>query len=689
MNGSMTMETAADRALKLPLEPPFDTTDHPHHHHGIENDDLVDHRSNGHSGEDCQNQARGDTENGNNYDQQKLVSLSPEMGPSFISGNEGSPDTFPDDRAGTVGRKRYSESVADPSLTAAAAAAVASIQDVWSENFSEPLPTNKEERIQQALEFMRNEKHAHAADKNIKKHSIRQIALFFQVPKSTLYDRLKNKALLPNSEKSGDSIVANPAASAYSISSRAHSQQMKISMEKEELLLLQTHKLCHALGNTINLTHLKDFITSLVDGISLGKKWVHNFTRRHDNDLVYGTLSSRFNVRMANSKNCRCNFEFLWRCFVPLLQETIKQLPQDEPFYYITKTCIHQPSMTSVFTCFEVKPRDLSVRLFGEPHLVIFSDYFGKAYSQRDNAKDAVSRLHHSTASMINGHDNIDHENLQDSDRTGDSVMNRHDRLQKHHKLEKLNSVFARIYAHCCSNRELNPGFVPLVIFEGFTDRFNWDPLIGKNMVHLGQFLAVPWNQQIFQQLIAKQLMNVVSSVTRRSSMIGNQASDLETDTILHHVELDMEVFRTKLGQVLRMRTETPTPPIDTHATAQDNDLNVFASTLRSSPDRDHDVDTNFLGKPAATQTQTQQQHHHHNHHNHHQEPPSPQGPPPPPLETVTSANIFESPSLSQLQDVINLIDTNEEDLYRDLADPSLKTTLMDIFSKIKGILPQ
>lgn len=677
MNGSMTMETAADRALKLPLEPPFDTGEHSHHHHHeIDNVELVDHRNNGHSGEVTQESSRDHTEHAGNYDQQKLVSLSPEMGPTFISGNEGSPDSYTEDRTGTVGRKRFSDSVTDPSLTAAAAAAVASIQDVWAENFNEPLPTNKEERIQQALEFMRNEKHAHDVDKNIKKHSIRQIALFFQVPKSTLYDRLKNRALLPSNDKAANPMTDNSVVNTYSISSRAHSQQMKISMEKEELLLLQTHKLCHSLGNTINLTHLKDFITSLVDGVSLGKKWVHNFTRRHENDLIYGTLTSRYNVRMANSKNCRCNFEYLWRCFIPLLQETVKQLPQDKPFYYITRTSIHQPSMSSIFTCFEVKPRDLSMRVFGKPRLVMFPDYFGKSYPQRDGTKDP-------TASVMNGHENIDHENLQDNDTTMDPVMNRHEKLQRHDKIEKLNVVFASIYAQCCSSSELTPDTVPLVLFEGFTDRYYWDPLACKDMVHLGQFLAVPWNQNVFQQLIYKQMTNVIANVTRQSSMIPNEASDMELDTFLHHRELDMEVFRAKLGQILRMQTETPPPSMGTHDPSHDNELNVFESTLRSSPTQGHEVENGFLAKP--TQTQAQQPHQDRD------QPLSPPPAPPPPasISTVASANIFENSSLSQLQDVVNLIDHNEAELYRDLADPSLKATLMDIFGKIKGIVPQ
>ena len=118
------------------------------------------------------------------------------------------------------------------------------------------------------------------------------------------------------------------------------------------------------------------------------------------------------------------------------------------------------------------------------------------------------------------------------------------------------------------------------------------------------------------------------------------------------------------------MPTEATPPSEETQEPPQDSDLNVFTSSLRSPPPQDHDVENNFLSK--ATQE-------------HHQEKEQRQQP----IETAASANIFENSTLSQLQDVIHLIDTNESELYNELAEPSSKATLMDIFTKIKGILPQ
>lgn len=701
MNVPTAMETTAERVIKLPLDPSLGSSDHHHHlnhnhshhhnhnHNGEEDMEMVGDPEVPHSEQQSEQQRT-------QAEEEKLVSLTIPAPPAYVANSNSSPTINGTDNEGrpTGNLKRRSvAAVTDPSLTAAAAAAVASIQDVWSENFNEPLPTNKEERIQQALEFMRSEKQAHAADKNIKKHSIRQIALFFQVPKSTLYDRLKNKTSMNLDDDTIDKAAFNSPSSAYSISSRSHSQQMKLSLEREEILLTQVHSLCHTLGTTLNLTHIRDFIISLVDGVSLGKKWVHNFTRRHDDAVIYGTSKSRYNVKMLNSKSCRCNFEYLWRCFVPLLQATIKSLPQDKPFYYITRTCIHQPSMSSIFTCFEIIPNGMSIKLFSPPEVIIFPDYFGKIYSQRDANHHRKSASKHNqsqnlnqddavVSSNINGNDlDIDDEqDDHDHSKNSNSILDEHTKLngyekaQKQFKISKLNDTFSRIYAHCCNEiqgSELNhdqdrgaaSNEVPLVIFEGFDDRYNWDPRICKNMVHLGKFLALPWNQQIFQQSIAARLQNIADSVAQQSSITATQMTSTEINLDQVDWDMDMDVFAEELNHILQLQTEVILP-VDNQDAEHVSSLNVFASTLHSPSSHDEQAgNDNHL--PKSTQQ------------------------PQPHMESATSANIFENSTLSQLQEVINMIDHNETQLYRDLMDPSSKATLMDIFNKIKGIIPQ
>ncbi|CAL9736825.1 hypothetical protein MOSE0_K08548 [Monosporozyma servazzii] len=68
-----------------------------------------------------------------------------------------------------------------------------SIGTLWNQLFNIPISLDKEKKIQQALDFMDAENKAYQTNKNVTKHSFRQIAQFFSVPKSTLYDRTKLK----------------------------------------------------------------------------------------------------------------------------------------------------------------------------------------------------------------------------------------------------------------------------------------------------------------------------------------------------------------------------------------------------------------------------------------------------------------------------------------------------------------
>lgn len=559
--------------------------------------------------------------------------------------------------------KRSLVTVTDQSLSAAAAA-VASVQDTWGENFNEPLPTNKEDRIKQALEFMKGERQAFTADKNIKKHSIRQIAMFFQVPKSTLYDRLKNKCVDP--QMNDGRIYVGPA---YSVSSRAHSQQMKLSPEKELALLDQLHNLCHALGNTLNLTHIRDFIVSLVEGISLGKKWVHNFNRRHDDAVIYGTSSSRHNVRMFDSKSSRSNFENLWKCFVPLLQDRIRHIPPSQPFYYITRACFHQTSMSSIFTCFKIMPEDTSISLLCPPRVIIFPDYFGKVYLQLRDLKHVENQFRDIDEDM-EAHSSANSSSVSESSGRGDKIekehngvdhnkINNQEKLQKEYKHKKLNEVFQQIYAECCSLSS-NEDDVPLVIFEGFEDRYNWDPLTCRSIVVLDKFLALPWNQQVLQKFLITELQPVVEELAQNASVTATQLPSMELD--LSRMDLDLDPFVHSLRRLLQTHTEILPTGLN-HNGVLVND--IFASALPQSPP----------SQSATTTTTT-----------------TTSGPPTVhrQAENSTSANIFEDSTLSQLQEVLSLIEHNESQIYRELPDGSRSRAMIpEIFNKIKGILPQ
>ena len=69
-----------------------------------------------------------------------------------------------------------------------------SIDSLWKKLFNVPISLDKKERVQQAIDFMEEENRAFLRDPFVTKHSLRQIAQYFNVPKSTLYDRSKAKS---------------------------------------------------------------------------------------------------------------------------------------------------------------------------------------------------------------------------------------------------------------------------------------------------------------------------------------------------------------------------------------------------------------------------------------------------------------------------------------------------------------
>ncbi|SCW00921.1 LAFE_0D01090g1_1 [Lachancea fermentati] len=301
------------------------------------------------------------------------------------------------------------------------------------QHMREPLPTNKEERIQLALKFLkRQEEGAEVVDNGAKpaKHSLRQIALYFQVPKSTLYDRLKCKT---------------------NNTSKAHAQQMKLAPQVETQFLHKLRLLCQSHGNIPTLIQMKNVIESSIDNVSLGKKWIHNFVKRHQDFVIYGSDSS--NITLGNFKSYKSNYEYLWKCFVPVLQERITQ--QRSSFYYITRTALDNGSMSSVFNCFKINP-NFTIEVKAPPQAVIFN-----------------------------------------SDTTDKST-----------KIAQLNKILLSLYTQCES-------LSPFVIFEGFDDTYHWDLTECDTYVDVTKFLALPWGQEVFHRELFLEFQSKFKTATQ------------------------------------------------------------------------------------------------------------------------------------------------------------------------------
>ncbi|CCH59705.1 hypothetical protein TBLA_0B08900 [Henningerozyma blattae CBS 6284] len=519
-------------------------------------------------------------------------------------------------------------------LSPDSANAFSMIQNSWIENWTDPLPTNKEDRIKQALKLMENEELAFNNGKKIKKHSIRQIAVFFKIPKSTLYDRLKNKlpsqitiqqSTLPTSTPTSTTLKKN------SISS--HRLQMKISPERELKLIEQIKLLCQIMGNILNPTQIKNFIiTSLDDNqIILGKKWVHNFIRRHETSIIYGSLNhNNNNIQLINLRNSRNHFPYLWKCFVPLLQSVLNK---NVSFYYITRSSINKKNLSSIFTCFEISidkslhhNNTTSFKILPKfkPIAIIFPDFF-ELDNSNPNSNSLLQIQNENTNTTVtsnNGNNNFLDINLPNNENSTNLLKNKSlkkiksdpttttsnitpqdEKIQKQFKLDKLNSIFLRFYEKCGKvyNKQ-NPN-QPFIIFEGLNDLYNWTPNFILENISINHFLSLPWNQSIFQETIIYQfkdyLLDIKNSI---KSMNSTQLKSLEFD--LDSQNLDLNIINKQFANVVSNISSNTTNNNTTNLIIDDdssNDTLNLANRLTKSINNNHSNNNNNNNNTANT----------------------------------------------------------------------------------------
>ncbi|CCF58889.1 hypothetical protein KAFR_0F02930 [Kazachstania africana CBS 2517] len=535
-------------------------------------------------------------------------------------------------------------------------AALGSIHRAWTEAYHAPLAVDKEERIRQAVDFMKTEEDAHTSDRTIKKHSYRQVALYFKIPKSTLYDRLKqrnnnntNVTATPSkrrSEDSQNSADENELTLRTTISEdsrhKPYEKQMKLTPQREKELIVKVGRICHAMGNVMNRTQIKSYIKSYVNEISLGKKWLMNFMNRHKGSVLYGSPASAYNVNVSTLKNGKNNFPYLWKCYVHLLQNTVKSLPRKKPFYYITRTCFDHQSRSSIFTCFEISPVDYEIKLHSSPEGIIFPDFF----------------------------QNKVHLNLLDSNSSGFNLSDNSSMLMKS-KNNKLSKLLLKVYMNCAGNdvqlADANSD-LPFIIFEGFDESFNWEPSTCEQVITTSKFLSVPWKESVFQRILYPMYVQAMQDYVQ--SLIVRETTSVPLFFTLDEVDIELptlskifiELMDKKLGDLAVNNTSRHNEGQQSdmylvHNLGQNEEDDVNEDVLKATPPTLHSGQ--FCNSTTIT-----------------------------PLQG-TSSNVFEHSMMTQLNDIIDLIDTKENVLRQQIQDPSTKETLSDIFNRIRNIVPQ
>ncbi|AGO12729.1 AaceriADR261Cp [[Ashbya] aceris (nom. inval.)] len=414
------------------------------------------------------------------------------------------------------------------------------------------LPANKEVRIQLALQYFRQQQRGNvpleadgaatnAAVNGLRpKQSLRQIAMFFQIPKSTLYDRLKNsakkqRAVVPAKVVPPSKTRATVASSPSNVS---HLIQMKLDPTVEERLFLYLRKVCLAYGNLPNLVQLKFLVSQEIKHITLGRKWVSNFIKRHSERIIYGWDVFHNPIKFEDFKKWKNQFTFLWVWFVPMLQGMLRKcMDNGDDVYYLVRVPISYEMLASCFICFKIEP-ELRLTLAFEPVVVTFR---------------------HNNTNM----------------------------MHKEARIKTLNNTLYKCYQQI-------PSSAKLVIFEGFNDQYRWDFEDCIRLINPDNFVSLPWDRHILTKLI-----EFGPELVRMDDPNTVKLSWNETHFRLQDIANELKLFMAQSNEAIASDVNLPALPDQTEESADAGtraiDIELHGSTSiddGDSPDDDEDADS-------------------------------------------------------------------------------------------------
>lgn len=350
-----------------------------------------------------------------------------------------------------------------------------------------PLPVGKELRIQLALQYLRQQEQQIITDStpiNITanrkpRQSIRQIAMFFQIPKSTLYDRLKSKKIQLQSVKTNNDEPKSSNSDEFDLHNRisvtSHIPQMKLNPKLEDSLFNYLKLVCLSYGNLPNLIQLRSVVESKIGPeIPLGRKWVNNFIKRHSHKILYGEDSTLNLIRFGDFKKWKNHFSYLWRWVVPLLQDKIRNIASNNHFYYIVRVPMTNGVLASCFLCFKIS-KELKFSLFNKPEFVVF----------RNNSE----------------------------------------LMDKQQRILLLNQALVKLYTNIPVEE------TKLIIFEGFDDNYHWSLEDCLKSINPNIFISLPWCNQIIANLI-KLTPHIIQMDSRHIITLELSAEHLDLDAI-------------------------------------------------------------------------------------------------------------------------------------------------------------
>ena len=293
------------------------------------------------------------------------------------------------------------------------------------------LPVSKEERIKLALSYIKeqyggDDPNLMCVDNNNSKANgikatkydkaqggptIRQIAMYFKIPKSTLYDRMKayrgqKRQRAPTRMRARTRTQTQAQAQAQtqaqvpgipinlsSIKKQqqqfeemdpiqkefTHTSQMKYSPEMELLIVRNIQGYVMAYGNLPLISDLRECISLITRTKTFGNKWISGFIRRHADEPIYGNTGTTVpnatfkDFKLWKNKQSQLNTIFL--------QQLQKRLCICDRFQYLCLYEIRQADPATgvkhVILALDVKiletdsgKKDVSVELLCDPVVV-------------------------------------------------------------------------------------------------------------------------------------------------------------------------------------------------------------------------------------------------------------------------------------------------------------------------------
>lgn len=263
------------------------------------------------------------------------------------------------------------------------------------------LPLSKEERIRLALDFVRSQHSGDDRDVSStmcenedmvsgegihkdgkgygrkQKHTIRQIAMYFQIPKSTLYDRMRADQGMKRQRSSKSGRISKQVTVDMDLYSTltgntgqtdvskiySHTSQMKFSPEMEEQLVNNIQGCALGYGNLPLISELRSGVAQINNAAVLGNKWINGFIKRHAEEVIYGsdtTNSDELSIKFGDFKQWANKFTHLHGIFVHLLRTRMMSCKR---FQYIFKYVVRRPNCAARHILFLIDirvPDDLS-----------------------------------------------------------------------------------------------------------------------------------------------------------------------------------------------------------------------------------------------------------------------------------------------------------------------------------------